>query len=89
VLAEMEQLINWYNRTETIPGLICAGIAHAWFEIIHPFEDGNGRVGRALIEHALSQTLGHPNLASFSTAITMNRQPIMTHLDSLDSKEWI
>ncbi len=89
VPAEMEQFINWYNRTdpingtEKIPGLIRAGIAHAWFEIIHPFEDGNGRVGRAIIEHALSQTLGYPNLASLSTAIATNRTAYYDALGNL------
>ena len=38
-----------------LDGLIRAGIAHAWFEIVHPFEDGNGRVGRALLDMALAQ----------------------------------
>ena len=36
-------------------GLLRAGVAHAWFELIHPFEDGNGRVGRALLDRALAQ----------------------------------
>ncbi len=89
VPAEMERFMNWYNRTdpingtEKIPGLIRAGIAHAWFEIIHPFEDGNGRVGRAIIEHALSKTLRHPNLASLSTAIATNRTAYYDALGNL------
>jgi hypothetical protein len=38
-----------------VDGLVRAGLAHAWFELIHPFEDGNGRVGRALLDRALTQ----------------------------------
>lgn len=63
VRAEMNQLIDWFNRTrsgETVGGIIHdgivrAGLAHLWFEIIHPFDDGNGRVGRAIIDMALKQ----------------------------------
>ncbi|MEN8221424.1 MAG: Fic family protein [Pseudomonadota bacterium] len=66
--AEMERYLDWYNAT-TIQGPVRAAIAHLWFEIIHPFEDGNGRVGRAIAEHALAQEIGRPPLASLSAAI--------------------
>jgi len=58
VPALMTQLIEWFNRrTGDTDGLVRAAIAHLWFEAIHPFEDGNGRVGRALAELALAQDL--------------------------------
>jgi Fic family protein len=50
---EMVRLIDWYNQTsplsrdKTMPGIVRAGIAHLWFEVIHPFDDGNGRAGRS------------------------------------------
>ena len=73
---EMERFLDWYNTTrptengnnDALPGLIRAGVAHVWFEMIHPFDDGNGRVGRAIVDHAISQTVGYPTLACFSTA---------------------
>ena len=41
-----------------LDGLLRAALAHAWFEIIHPFEDGNGRIGRAVLDMALAQDEG-------------------------------
>jgi len=52
-----------------MPGVARAGIAHLWFEVIHPFDVGNGRVGRAIADHALSQSLGYPTTACLATAI--------------------
>ena len=73
VPAEMVRFINWFNNSKYLSGPIRAGIAHLYFECIHPFADGNGRVGRAISELALSQSLGHPVLMSLSTTI-MDRQ---------------
>lgn len=61
VRAEMRSFLDWFNRTSDVTvggpldGLLRAGIAHLWFESIHPFEDGNGRVGRAVLDRALAQ----------------------------------
>jgi Fic family protein len=53
---EMKTFLEWFNRVSaSLDGLLRAGLAHAWFEIIHPFEDGNGRVGRAVLDMALAQ----------------------------------
>jgi Fic family protein len=53
---EMQRFLSWFNqRPISLDGLIRAGLAHAWFELIHPFEDGNGRIGRALLDRALAQ----------------------------------
>jgi len=53
---EMQRYIRWFNQPPVgLDGLLRAGIAHAWFELIHPFEDGNGRIGRALLDRALAQ----------------------------------
>lgn len=67
VRAEMRTFIDWFNRTRGVTaggradGLVRAGLAHLWFETIHPFEDGNGRIGRAILDMALAQDarLGH------------------------------
>lgn len=80
VSTEMAKLVDWLNRTgphggrEDLPGPVRAGIAHLWFECIHPFDDGNGRIGRALAEMVLSQELGRPALLSLSTIIDARRR---------------
>jgi Fic family protein len=54
--SEMKRFLAWFNEPSgEMDGLVRAGIAHAWFELIHPFEDGNGRVGRALLDRALAR----------------------------------
>ncbi len=76
---EMENFIKWFN--ETGPGgtkkikkpPVRSAIAHIYFETIHPFEDGNGRIGRAISEKALSQGVGRPILLSLSRTIEANR----------------
>jgi Fic family protein len=53
---ELKRFVDWFNAWPAdVDGLVRAGVAHAWFELIHPFEDGNGRVGRALLDRALAQ----------------------------------
>ena len=77
---EMARFIGWFN--DTAPGgksaIRCApvrsAVAHLYFESIHPFEDGNGRIGRALAEKALSQGIGRPVCVSLSQAIDSNRK---------------
>lgn len=59
---QMDRLLSWWEETRpggraALDGLVRAAIAHLWFETIHPFEDGNGRVGRALIDLALAQDI--------------------------------
>ena len=63
VPAQMSQFIEWFNKSRTdnvTDGLVRAAIAHLWFESIHPFEDGNGRIGRAIMDMALSQDAERP-----------------------------
>jgi Fic family protein len=57
----------------TLPPLTRAGIAHLYFACIHPFEDGNGRIGRAIAEKSLAQSLGYPSLIAL--AYTIERKP--------------
>jgi Fic family protein len=53
---EMHNFLAWYNAPPPeLDGLLRAGLAHVWFELIHPFEDGNGRIGRAVLDRALAQ----------------------------------
>ncbi len=75
VPAEMSRFIDWFNEARTsVPALTRAGIAHLYFESIHPFEDGNGRVGRAVAEKALSQGVGQPTFVSLSSTLLAHRK---------------
>jgi Fic family protein len=58
----MQAFITWFNqsRAGSLDGIVRAGLAHVWFESIHPFEDGNGRVGRAIVDMALAQDARQP-----------------------------
>ena len=62
VRAEMRSFLDWFNRTrnETLDGILRTGLAHVWFESIHPYEDGNGRIGRAIVDMALAQDARAP-----------------------------
>ena len=97
---EMARFIDWYNQTSSLnggkkmPGITRAGIAHLWFEVIHPFDDGNGRVGRAIADHALSQSLGYPTTACLATAIEGDKKSYYQQLEkasrgSLDLNVWL
>lgn len=86
VPAEMTKYIEWFNRTtqdnETLPTLTRAGIAHLYFECIHPFEDGNGRIGRAIAEKALAQGLGQPTLTALAATILLRRKDYYDALEA-------
>jgi Fic family protein len=58
VPAEMEKLLAWFNRGTEPEPLAQAALAHLWLETVHPFEDGNGRVGRVLIDLVLARDSG-------------------------------
>lgn len=73
VQEEMEHFINWFAKSASLPTLTRAGIAHLYFVSIHPFEDGNGRIGRALAEKAIAQNLDQPSLIALSYQIEKKR----------------
>jgi Fic family protein len=77
---EMQRFITWFNdsapdgRKQIRQAPVRSAIAHLYFETIHPFEDGNGRLGRAVAEKALSQGIGRPALLSLSDTIESNKR---------------
>lgn len=75
---EMRRFLAWFAASSPagespLPALTRAGIAHLYFVTIHPFEDGNGRIARALAEKALSQAIGQPSLIALSQVIQRKR----------------
>lgn len=97
LLSEMSSFIKWFDNTnkkeKKLPNLIRASIAHWYFVSIHPFEDGNGRIARALSEYALAQSLGHPTLIALAYTIENNRKEyyaqLAKHNTSNDITQWI
>jgi len=98
--SEMDAFLDWFNRTQPtqikkeLPGPIRASVAHLYFESIHPFTDGNGRIGRAIAEKALSQDIGSPVLFSLSNTIQSSRKDYYLKLHdnsgySLEITDWI
>ncbi|RYZ50983.1 MAG: Fic family protein, partial [Sphingobacteriales bacterium] len=96
---EMKQFIAWFNATgpggkkEIKKAPLRSAIAHLYFESIHPFEDGNGRIGRAIAEKALSQTVGRPILLSLSRTIEADKKAYYNALEtaqrSNDITSWV
>ncbi|WP_337968411.1 DUF4172 domain-containing protein [uncultured Flavobacterium sp.] len=98
ILFEMEKFIKWYNgfkvkTTDIKKALIKTSISHLYFESIHPFEDGNGRIGRAIAEKCLSESLNRPVLMSISSTIEQNKKKYYQSLKeaqrTLEITDWI
>lgn len=98
VRKEMEAFCTWFearkpNGPAPLPTLARAGIAHLYFESIHPFEDGNGRIGRAIAEMALAQGLGEPSLTALSLTIERRRKAYYAALEQAhrdnEVTEWL
>ena len=73
VFEEMERFVYWFNGAWITP-LLKSGLAHLYFESIHPFEDGNGRIGRLLSEKLLAQHFDEPMLLFLSRTIEANKK---------------
>lgn len=102
VAAEMTRFLDWFARTTPAPayrpeidGLARAAIAHLWFESIHPFEDGNGRIGRAIVDMAIAQDhRGAVRLYSLSRQLLESRGGYYDALNAAqrgtgDATEWV
>jgi Fic family protein len=98
VLDEMDRYVGWFNRNgpdakEPLLALTRAGLSHLYFESIHPFEDGNGRLGRALAEKSLAQNIGQPSLIALAFTIERKRkdyyEQLERHQTTLDVTSWL
>lgn len=105
VPTEMQAFLTWFAQTAPqngrmdgtpgLNGITRAAIAHLWFESIHPFEDGNGRIGRAIMDMALAQDLGEATrLYSLSSQLMQHRKGYYDALHqaqhgSLDVSDWV
>ncbi len=91
---EMEQFLTWFNTNQT-NFVLKAGIAHLWFVTVHPFEDGNGRIARAISDMLLAQSDGIPQrFYSMSAQIQKERKSYYNILEtsqkgSLDITNWL
>ena len=92
---EMNQFLDWFNNNSKIDLVIKAAIAHLWFVTIHPFEDGNGRITRALTDMLLAQAdKSNQRFYSMSAQIRIERKEYYEILETtqkgnLDITEWI
>jgi Fic family protein len=97
VKEEMEQFVSWFNTIHnsknTMLPLVKSGLSHLYFVCIHPFEDGNGRVGRALAEKSIALSTGQPTLISLSHTIEAHKKGYYNSLEAnnttLDITDWL
>ncbi|HUX79709.1 MAG TPA: Fic family protein [Alphaproteobacteria bacterium] len=92
---EMGLFLNWFNQETTIDPVLKAGVAHLWFVTIHPFDDGNGRIARAIGDMALAQSeKNSQRFYSLSSQIRSERADYYEMLErtqkgSLDVTSWM
>lgn len=93
--SEMQAFIEWFNGRDAVDPFQKAGIAHLWFVTIHPFEDGNGRIARAIADMALARADGTKDrFYSMSSQIAAERKEYYNELEgaqraSLDITRWL
>lgn len=93
--AEMTAFLDWFNREHSIDPVLKSGIAHLWFVTIHPFEDGNGRIARAIADLQLARAdKTTQRFYSMSAQIRSDRNDYYNTLEktqkaSLDITEWL
>lgn len=93
--AEMGEFLNWFNVDNQDDPVVKAGLAHLWFVTVHPFEDGNGRIARAVGDMALSRAEKSPQrFYSLSAQIQRERKDYYDRLEAtqkgdLDVTDWL
>lgn len=95
VKTEMDQFLDWFNNDNSLDLVLKAAIAHFWFIIIHPFDDGNGRIGRAITDMLLARAEGSgERFYSMSSQILIERKRYYEVLQKVqhssgDITEWL
>ena len=95
VKTEMDKFLDWFNDENRLDPVLKAAIAHFWFIIIHPFEDGNGRIGRAITDMLLARAEGSgERFYSMSSQILTERKRYYEVLQKVqhssgDITEWL
>jgi len=93
VAEEMSVFLSWFNATNHMPTIVRAGLSHLWFESIHPFEDGNGRIGRAIAEKALAEGMNKPSIVILSQTLLKYRKTYYQALSkaslALEITDWL
>lgn len=79
---EMERFLDWFNGKDETDPVLKSAIAHLWFVTIHPFEDGNGRIARAIADMALARSEGSPQ--RFYSMSAQIRQERKSYYDTLE-----
>jgi Fic family protein len=92
---EMTKLLDWFNADQQLDAVLKAAIAHLWFVTLHPFDDGNGRITRAITDMQLSRAdQSQQRFYSMSSQIRIERKEYYDMLEktqkgSLDITEWL
>jgi Fic family protein len=92
---EMQALLKWFNTDLNIDPVLKAGLAHLWFVTVHPFDDGNGRIARAIADMALARSENSPHrFYSMSAQIRQERAAYydileQTQKGTLDITPWM
>jgi Fic family protein len=92
---EMKAFLKWFNAKAGIDPVLKAGLAHLWFVTIHPFDDGNGRIARAIADMALGRSEESPQrFYSMSAQIRQEREAYYdilkkTQKGTLDITPWM
>jgi Fic family protein len=94
VAPEMNRFLQWFRQTrkdgqQPLAALTRAAVAHLYFESIHPFEDGNGRIGRAIAEKSLAESLGQPTLIALAATILLRRKAYYEALEAANKQNEI
>jgi Fic family protein len=95
IQAEMVRFLDWFNTETELDWVVKAAIAHLWFVTIHPFEDGNGRIARAIADMALARSEGSSQrFYSMSARIRQEREDYYALLEqtqrgTMDITRWM
>ena len=91
--SQMDAFLKWFNQSNSLPTLTRCGIAHLYFVCVHPFEDGNGRIGRVIAEKAIAQNIGQPLLTALANQIEKGRNAYYNALEAANKQneitEWL